>query len=75
MHRAQPDKDGARVVGNLHLLGAGDGPYAKALEEFVDQDFINAGEFIAEVASKPGAQKCTHVVNRNTLRVWKASDE
>lgn len=75
VHPAQRAEEGRRVEGSFELLYAGDGTYAGALKELLGQDFISTAEFTAELRSKPGAEKCSHVVNRNTLKLWNDADE
>ncbi len=69
LHKDQPMGDGGRIVGSFDLVQAGTGTYSSFLEGIVEESFISANELITRVASKSGAQKCTHIVNRNTLKV------
>lgn len=72
IHRNQEAGDGGRVKGSFDLLDAGDGAYAEYLSKFIGESFLAASELIESVAGKSGAQKCTHVVNLNMMKVLKA---
>lgn len=67
VHQDQ-DKVGKRVKGDFTLIDAGLGKYAKYLDAFSGQRFDTAAELIDGVR-KQGAIKCTHIVNRNCLKV------
>lgn len=72
IHKNQAPGNGGRIEGDFDLLEAGDGVYASYLHEFVGDAFLSASELIENVARKSGAQKCTHILNRNMMRVSKS---
>ena len=73
VHRDQQSGLGGRVEGPFELLHAGDGTYSHFISAFVG-DVFNARELVRQVTSRSEAVKCTHVLNRNALRV-RTSDE
>jgi hypothetical protein len=67
VHEQQPPGWGGRIVGEFELLDAGTGKYAPYLKGFVGHTFASAKELIDRVSLQPGAEKCTHILNCNTL--------
>lgn len=63
------EKTGQRIQGEFVLLDAGEGEYAEALSSLVGHQYASASELIDAVRRKPGSEKCTHIVNRNSLKV------
>jgi hypothetical protein len=67
VHEQQQPGYGGRIVGAFELLDAGTGKYASYLKGLVGQTFSTAKELIDRVSVQPGAEKCTHILNCNTL--------
>lgn len=69
VHRAQPAGNGGRIVGSFELVEAGTGAYAQYLLPHEGKAFSSAHELLDEIRRHPGAGKCTHILNRNSLKV------
>jgi hypothetical protein len=67
VHEAQEAGHGGRIFGAFDLLDAGTGKHAPFLGEFVGQTFLAAKELIERVGEQPGGEKCSHILNCNTL--------
>lgn len=72
IHQAQKKGHGGRITGSFVLKEAGNGTYAEALKKFIGQPFSAAKNLISEAQQiGPHAEKCTHILNCNKLRVDK----
>jgi hypothetical protein len=69
VHRRQ-DPVGARIKGSFDLLDPGTGTYSNYLPQHVGESFLNAADLIDEIRASGGnAIHCTHILNRNRLRI------
>lgn len=74
VHKAQ-SKDGGRIEGSFDLMAAGTGTYARFLAPHVGDSFIDAAELLDAIRQDGGdALACTHLLNRNNLRVEPKDD-
>src|SRR6185503_12496844 len=64
----EQEANGHRVRGEFILLDAGQGEYATFLMPLVGTRFDGAADLVAAVRAQ-GAIKCTHIVNRNCMKV------
>ncbi len=69
VHRRQPAGDGGQIDGSFELLEAGTSTYARYLLLHEGEAFSTANELLDEIRRHPGAGKCTHILNRNSLKV------
>lgn len=67
--RGQSSGRGGRIEGAFELLAPGTGRYASHLQPYVGEAFNAAKELIEAVKAQPGGEKCTHILNRNCLRL------
>lgn len=65
---AEQPMDGKRIDGAFTILAEGQGEYRGFLEKALNNRFNSAAELIA-AARTSGAVKCTHIVNRNCLKI------
>jgi hypothetical protein len=70
VHRSQAKGSGGRITGSFEVLDAGTGKYAHYLNEYVGEPFMEADHLIDSIQKQGGgAVDCTHILNRNKLRV------
>jgi hypothetical protein len=61
-------REGGRVQGSFELTTAGDGAYSRHITPFAGRSYRSAKELIDQIATRPGAAKVRHVLNRNGLK-------
>ena len=68
--KRQEPGDGGRIKGSFTILNGGTGEYSKGIEAVIgkNEEFKTAAEFIDRVALEKDCQKCTHILNANSLR-------
>lgn len=67
VHQAQ-STSGRRIEGAFTLVDAGLCAYSKYLQPYIGHQFNDVSQLIDRVRSD-GAERCTHILNRNSMRV------
>ena len=71
--KEQKPGSGGRIDGAFELLDAGAGTYATALRPLVGEQFLSVRELLDRIRVEPSANKATHLLNGNALRVESAA--
>ncbi|MEO0248736.1 MAG: hypothetical protein ABIN58_04195 [candidate division WOR-3 bacterium] len=69
VHEPQPHGKGGRIIGPFELLVAGTGTYAIHLRPHEGKIFRSVEELLDTIRRHRGAEKATHILNRNCLEM------